>query len=181
MKIDQTVLRETRLLALGVGLLSLLEQGVFLVCGAWWTGVLFSNLLVAAAQILNFFLLGVTLQYAVAREDQKRRELLIRLSLAGRMLLILGSVTLGALLPRVFSLWALLPPVFFNRIVFLVRGILPASGEKKKNGVAGGSADAAPMTETFADGTIPEDGTLSDGEETGADTARETENEKYEE
>ena len=175
MKIDKTVLHETKLLSLGVAILSLLEQGVFFVCGAWWTGVLFSTLLVAAAQILNFFLLGVTVQRAVTMENQKRRELLLRFSLAGRMLLILCSVVLGILLPGAFDLWALLPPVFFNRITFLVRGMVPVKETPFPR-----MTENAEKDEASARDEIQQAESLPEGETAGADLSGEENHEKNE-
>ena len=68
MKTDKTVLRETAYIALGVLVLSLFMESVFLVVGRWdWT-VLTGNLLGAAAAILNFFLMGRTVQKAVSDE-----------------------------------------------------------------------------------------------------------------
>ena len=65
-KIDSAVLRETRYIALFVLALSVIMQAVFLLIGRWDKTVLFGNLFIGFAVVLNFFLMGLFVQKAVA-------------------------------------------------------------------------------------------------------------------
>lgn len=118
-KISQTVRRETVYIAVWVLLLSILMQAVFLVLSMWNIGVLLDNLLTGAASVLNFLLLGVTVQKAVER-DEKDAKSLMKLSQALRMLMIFVVLVIGVALP-VFDTWASIIPVFFTRIALFFR------------------------------------------------------------
>ena len=65
-KIDSVVLRETGYIALWVLIFSVLMEAVFLVTGYFDYTVPLGNLLGAAATVLNFFLMGLTGDEAVA-------------------------------------------------------------------------------------------------------------------
>ncbi len=122
MKTDKTVLRETAYIALGVLVLSLFMESVFLVVGRWdWT-VLTGNLLGAAAAILNFFLMGLTVQKAVSDEADTAAKRM-KASQMLRMLLLLLFAVIGAALPY-FQILAVLIPLFFPRIGISVRGMI---------------------------------------------------------
>lgn len=62
MKIDSTVKRETRYIALMAIALSLLMELVFIVIGQWSYKVLLGNIIGAGVAVLNFFLMGLTVQ-----------------------------------------------------------------------------------------------------------------------
>ena len=66
MKIDAVILRETRFVAIGTVFFTALEQLIFLALRRWGLPVLFGALLSGGAGILNFFLLGLTVQKALA-------------------------------------------------------------------------------------------------------------------
>lgn len=119
MKVDGVVRRESLFVAGWSVLLSLVMEAVFAALGAWNMTVLGGNalgLLVAAG---NFFLMAMTVQTAVGRE-QKKAASLMKASQTGRMLamlavLIVGVAVLGA------DLWATLIPLFFPRIAIVLR------------------------------------------------------------
>lgn len=113
-KIDPTVKRMTVYIAACVLVLSLMMQAVYLVIGAWNVTVLLGNLLGAFAAVLNFFLMGLTIQRSLtfAEEDAKK---FIRVSQSLRMLMILVFCAIGAALPC-FDLLAVILPQFFPRI-----------------------------------------------------------------
>lgn len=131
MKASETVRKNTLRIALGSAVLSLLEQAVFLVIGKWDITVLCGNTLIACAGVLNFYLLGKTLDKAMTR-DEKDSATMVRGSQSLRLLMMAGFLALGALLPDVFNLWSLLPPIFFNRITIFVYTFI--SGKKEKSG-----------------------------------------------
>lgn len=74
MKVDRTVLRETIFLAVWSGILSMLMQAIFLIIGAWNDTVLLGNLWGASVMLLNFFLLGLTVQKAVIKSEEDAKS-----------------------------------------------------------------------------------------------------------
>ena len=118
-KIDATVIKETGYIALWVLVLSALTQSVFLVIGKWDYTVLLGNLLSAAVTILNFFLMGITVQRALEKsEDDAKKS--IKVSQLYRFLLLVVVVIIGVVLPC-FSTWTVIIPIFFPRIAILFR------------------------------------------------------------
>ena len=124
MKLDPVIRRETIFVASGAAILAVLEQAVFLCLQKWWTGVLFSTLLVGAVGILHFFLLGLTVQHVMTLEKEADRRQFMKASQMARMLLPTAAIVVGALIPSVFDFWALLPPLLFTRLTLLVRGAM---------------------------------------------------------
>lgn len=119
MKVDPTVKKETGYIALWVFLFSLPLQAVFLILKKWDYTVLLGNLLSGALGILNFFLMGLTVQKAVLKEEKgARRD--VRLSQTLRFLMLIAGVALGAWLPC-FNIWAVLIPLFYPRIAIAMR------------------------------------------------------------
>ena len=118
-KIDATVIKETGYIAFWVLVLSALTQSVFLVIGKWDYTVLLGNLLSAAVTILNFFLMGITVQRALEKsEDDAKKS--IKVSQLYRFLLLVVVVIIGVVLPC-FSTWTVIIPIFFPRIAILFR------------------------------------------------------------
>jgi len=121
-KIDATVLHETRFVAIWVTLLSAAMEAVFLVIGEWDYTVLLGNLLSGVAVILNFLLMGITVQNAVEKEE-KDAKATMKASQSLRLLFLMVIAVLGATLPC-FNLWAVLIPFIFPRIAVGVRLLL---------------------------------------------------------
>lgn len=119
MRVEPIVWKETKYIAAWVCILSALMQSVFLMIGAWNYTVLLGNLLSAAAVILNFFLMAVTVCRAVEKEEKDAKNTM-KLSQMYRFLFLTVVVVLGAVLPC-FDLWAVVIPVFFPRIAIFFR------------------------------------------------------------
>lgn len=120
MKLDKTVKNETLYISTWVLIFSLLMQAVFLIIGKWDYTVLLGNLLGAVAAILNFLLLGITVQSVVGKNEKEIKSK-YRLSQFARLIGIAGVIILGVLLPC-FNMWAvIISVVFFARIAFLFR------------------------------------------------------------
>lgn len=128
-RIDATVKRETLYIARAVGVLSLLMQSVFLVAGRWDYTVLCGNILSAATAVLNFFLMGVTVQNALHREEKDARTA-VRLSQQLRLLMQFVVCAVGVALPC-FHTVAVVLPLFFPRLAIAVRPLL---GKGKSDG-----------------------------------------------
>lgn len=118
-KIDETVKKETAYIALWVLILSVLTQAVFLIIGKWDYTVLLGNLLSGSAAVLNFFLMGISLQKALGKEEKDAQNAM-KLSRTYRNLFLLVVTVLGVTLPW-FNLWTVLLPLLFPRIAIVFR------------------------------------------------------------
>lgn len=128
-KVNETVRRETVYIAVVVLLCSMLMEAVFLMIGRWdWT-VLLGNLLGGTAAVLNFLLMGLTVQEALDKEE-KHAVTAMRFSQTMRMLLLFLAALLGAVLPC-FHLWATLLPLLFPVLGIYARGLFGKKEEKK--------------------------------------------------
>ena len=121
-KIEPVIIKETKYIAACVAVMSVLMQSVFLIIGRWDYTVLFGNVLSASAAVLNFFLMGLTVQKAVSKEE-KEAKTLMKVSQMYRMLLLLAVAVVGAALP-VFNLWAVIIPLLFSRVALAIRPML---------------------------------------------------------
>lgn len=121
MKADKIILRETGYIAFMVLVFSVLLESVYLVIGGWDYTVLLGNLLGAATAVLNFFLLGLTVQKAVLDEpdDAKKR---IKASQTLRLLMQVFFAIIGAAVPC-FNIPAVLLPLLFPRIAIALQGL----------------------------------------------------------
>ncbi|MBQ9428040.1 MAG: hypothetical protein IJU41_00700 [Clostridia bacterium] len=126
MKVDPTVKKETAYIAFFTVLLSLLTESVFLILGKWDFKVLFGNLLSGCAAVLNFFLLGLTVQRAV-QKDEKEAKTVLRFSQTYRTI---GLLICGGVGVYFFNPVTALLPLFFPRIAILFRPILNKRGDR---------------------------------------------------
>ena len=122
-KIDDAVKKETVFIAIWMLIFSGIMQAVFLIIQKWNYTVLLGNLLSGVIGVLNFLLLGLTVQKAVDSEDEKYAKTLMKSSQAIRLVMLFGVAVLGATVP-VFNLWATLIPLLFPRIAIVIRQIL---------------------------------------------------------
>ena len=120
-KLDKAVKRETMYVAIWVIILSVLMQAVFLAIGKWDYTVLLGNLLSGTFAILNFLLMGITVQKALSKNDEKLAKNTIRLSQSMRTFMLFVVAALGALLDC-FNIWTALIPLLFPRVAILISG-----------------------------------------------------------
>ena len=118
-KVDSTVIKETKYIALWVLILSALMQAVFLVISRWNYTVLLGNLLTGSFSVLNFFLMGISVQRALDKEEKDARNAL-KLSRTYRSLALFVVAVIGVVLP-VFDRWAVIIPLFFPGIAVYLR------------------------------------------------------------
>ena len=118
-KTDPTVIKETKYILCWVLVSSTLMQAVFLIIGRWDYTVLTGNLLSGSVAVLNFFLMGRTVQNALEK-DEKDAKTAMKVSQTYRFLLVLSAVAVGVGLPY-FNTWAVIIPVFFPRVAIAVR------------------------------------------------------------
>lgn len=118
-RIDPTVLKETKYIGLFTFILSVLLQSVFLIIGKWDYTVLLGNLLGAIAATGNFFLMGLTVQESLTKEEKEAKNL-IKLSQSGRLFMLFTIALIGYLL-SVFNTLAVIIPYLFPRIAIMLR------------------------------------------------------------
>ena len=116
---NRAVRKSTLYIASWTLILSALTQSVFLIIGRWELTVLFGNLLSAGVSVLNFWLMCRSIVKAAAFEDDKDRRQRAKVSRIYRFLMIIVALGIGLLLPKVFSPWTLVIPLFFPRIAML--------------------------------------------------------------
>ena len=120
MQVDKTVKKETIYIAVWCAVLSVLMQAVFLVIGYWHYSVLLGNLWGVVAAVSNFFLMGLTVQKAVTKNEEDAKAL-VKTSQTLRNMFIVIMAVVGIAVPF-FNTWAVIIPLFFPRISILVRG-----------------------------------------------------------
>ena len=118
-QIDAVVLKETKYIAFWVLLFSILLQAVFLIVGKWDITVLLGTILSGALGVLNFFLMGLSVQKALTK-DEKEAKTIMKLSQTYRTLLLLAVLAIGVSL-SCFNTWALLISIFFPRVAAGIR------------------------------------------------------------
>ncbi len=118
-RIDSTVLKETKYIGLFTFILSVLLQSVFLIIGKWDYTVLLGNLLGGSAATLNFFLMGLTVQESLIKEEKEAKNL-IKLSQSGRLFMLFIFALIGYLL-SIFNTIAVIIPYLFPRIAIMLR------------------------------------------------------------
>ena len=125
-KIDSTILKETKYIAVWVILCSMLMEAIFLVISRWDYTVLLGNLLGAFTAVLNFFLMGLTVQSALQKEE-KEAKTTIRFSQIYRNIMIIIVAVLGFVLPC-FNNWAVILPLLFPRVAIAFRPLFDKKG-----------------------------------------------------
>lgn len=143
MKVQEATRQETLHIAVGVLGFSVVMDLVFLCLGRWDLSVLWGTLLGGGWAVLNFFLLGLTVQAMVADPDEKRGKMKLQLSYSLRMLLTIVVVVLAIQLPGVNWIAAAIPLVF-PRLTILAMQMLGMYKPEKKR----------PQNEEGGDGTV---------------------------
>ncbi len=118
-QVDKTVRQETLYLAAWSGIFSLFLQVGFLLAGKWSVAALLGTLWGAVTMLLNFFLLGLTVQKAVKKDEEDAKKLM-KLSHSLRNLMVFALVVVGVVLPW-FSTLAVIISLFFPRLAMTIR------------------------------------------------------------
>ena len=114
LKLNDTVKKETLYIAYWVLIFSAIMEAVFLIIGKWDIYVLLGNILGGAAGVINFLLLGITVQKAVEK-DEKDAKGFMKASQSLRTFMLFVIAALGAAL-SVFNIWSTLISLLFPRI-----------------------------------------------------------------
>jgi hypothetical protein len=118
-KIDATVKKETLFIAGFTLIFSAIMELVFLLLGYWSYQVILGNLLGYVAAVLNFFLMGYTVQKAVLLDEDGAKKK-VKLSQSLRMLMLVAFAAVGCIF-KCFNPIAVLLPLLFPRIAILFR------------------------------------------------------------
>jgi len=137
MKVQETVKKETMHIAVGTLLLTAVMLLVFFVLGRLDQPVVLGALLGGGFAILNFFVLGLSVQKSVASGNVTRGKLMMTLSYSLRMLAMMGVVVLGLAMPY-FSWVTVVLPQLFPRLTIAGMQLLgmykPEKEEETKEG-----------------------------------------------
>ena len=117
MRIDPAVKKETTYILGFSILLSVVMELVFWLCGHMDYTVPLGNLLGVIIAVLNFFLMGLTIQKSIGLNEKDASEKL-KLSQRLRMLMVIALAAVGVGLPCFHSL-AVVIPLFFPRIAIV--------------------------------------------------------------
>lgn len=146
MKVQPAVQAETKKIAVGVGVLTVLMIAVFLIIRQFDYTVVFGAVLGYAAAVGNFFLMALTVQRVTegmpalpkreqeeedAEDGETEQPLSDEAKQAGRQMqlsfflrmLMLGGVAVLAITAPVFHPWAALLPMLFPRVVIALRSL----------------------------------------------------------
>ncbi len=122
MKIDKTVIKETKYITFFVVILSVLMQAVFLIIGKWDYTVLLGNIYGAAIAIFNFFAMGLFIQKAV-NQDEKEAKQTVKSSQSLRFAALVLLVGVGVVIP-IFNWITVVLPLIFPSIGIYLRPLI---------------------------------------------------------
>lgn len=128
-KIDKTVIKETKYISTFVIILSVLMQAVFLIIDKWNYTVLLGNLWGACIAVGNFFVMGLFIQKAVTQEADEAKKT-VKGSMSLRFMAMLVLVVIGVAIPKVFHFVAVLLPLLFPQIAIFIRSIVDKNKDK---------------------------------------------------
>ncbi|MBO5930029.1 MAG: hypothetical protein J6Q27_01880 [Clostridia bacterium] len=118
-KVEKTILTETKYIAIVTVLLSVLLNACFLIFRKWDYTVFLGTLLSALVAVINFLLMGITIQKALEKDSSDAKKMM-KASQSMRnfgMLVIIGT---AVSLPC-FNTIAVIVPIFFPRIAIMLR------------------------------------------------------------
>lgn len=139
-----TVKRETLYISAWELVLSAIMQAVFLLLGRWDITVLLGNLLGGSAAVLNFFLMGLTVEKSLDKEEKEARKFM-QLSQTARSFMLFLAAIFGAVLDC-FNIISSLLPLLFPRFavqlrMFTVKKETAADGFESTDNTGGGGED----------------------------------------
>lgn len=127
-KIDATVKKETLYIAVFTLIFSVLMQSVFLIIRRWDFTVLLGNLLGYAAAVLNFLLMGITVQKAVLLDEDGAKKKVQLSQMLRTLMLVAFAVVAGVF--KCFNLIAFVIPLLFPRIAIFFRPYFDKKNDK---------------------------------------------------
>lgn len=123
-KPGEAVKKDTLYIAFFVTILSVFTQAIFLVFKKWNLDVLFGNILSGTFAVLNFFLMGISVEKAIQKEEKQARSI-IKTSQTLRQFMLFLVAGIGAYF---FNWITAVVPLFFPRIAITLK---PFIGKNK--------------------------------------------------
>ncbi len=131
MRLDPVVKKENLYMMAGCAVCTAVVQLAFVALGRYDSTVLFGGLWGFFITVLNFFIMSVLLQRAMATGDEQQAKMKLQASYTVRMLLLVALMVVGVVLP--FMHWVpVLVSVFFPRVVITVRGVVNTIRNRRK-------------------------------------------------
>ena len=156
-KIDKVVLRETAYIAAWTIIFSALLQSVFLMLGKWELSTLLGNIYGAAAAVLNFFVMGLSVQKALTK-DPKDVQAFMKASGTARLFALFVVTLIGVLIFR-SAVLSLVIPLLFPRAAIMLR---PFFGKRM-------DADNGTMVNTVENGETDTENTTNETQSEGGE------------
>ncbi len=135
MTVDKVVKQETLNIAKGLLICSAITMLVYLVIGQFTLAVLLGSLYGCAVTLLNFFLMGITVQNVTKTEDEKMAKKKMQFSYSMRQLGLLLLVGLGMYISVEYGIFHWLPiliALIYPRLIIGVISILNKKGQAKR-------------------------------------------------
>lgn len=129
-KTDPTVKKETLYIAAWTVILSVLIHSIFLVLKKWNMGVLYGNIIGIVLAVMNFFLMGRTVQNALEKEEKDAKNAM-KASQMLRYLMIIVVVAVSAVFKNYINVTAVIIPLLFPRIAVQFRPMFDKNKEGK--------------------------------------------------
>ena len=120
-KPQQSIVKETKRIAVGTVIMLVVMLAVYAVLGKFTVGVLLGGLLGSAYAIFNFFMLGMTLQKAASMTDQQMAHMKVRSSYSTRMIGMLILAVVAFALPFVEGIPCLIALLFPRATIFALQ------------------------------------------------------------
>lgn len=134
MKVDKAVLRETSHIALGLLAVDVLMCVVFFLSHRFDYTVVLGALLGSVFSLLNFFLLGLTIQKVIQKGEEPKKS--VRLSYTLRMLMMMAVIVMGVFLPCFHVLAVIVPFLMTQPIILVMRALGVSKAEEKREEAA---------------------------------------------
>ena len=130
MKIDKTVIKETKYIASFVVIFSVLMQAIFLIIGKWDYKILLGNIYGAIVAVGNFLIMGIYVQKAVAQEEKEAKQT-IKTSQSVRFAALVLFTGVGVVIP-VFNWIGVVIPLVFPSFGIYLRPLIDKKNNKDK-------------------------------------------------
>lgn len=129
MKLQPAVKKELLHIALGTGVGVAVMLAVFALLGRFDTSVLLAGVLGGVVAVLNFLMLGITVQKVAAQSDEGQGRKIMQFSYSVRMLLMLLWIILAISLSALNWVAAAIP-LLMPRLTI---GVMQLTGQYKKD------------------------------------------------
>lgn len=125
MKVDKVVKRETINIAIGIVICSIITQIGFVIFGKYSLAVLLGAIYGGAIALLNFFLMGITVQKIADMDDPNAAKRKMQASYSTRQVMVLVLSGIGIYIAVNYGIFHWLPillAIIYPRIIIAIGG-----------------------------------------------------------